>query len=111
MTAAPPHRRRHLLALLTLPTLLALAGLTLPPPGAAAPLVELNSASLAALDRVKGIGPELSERLLEERRRAAFADWADLMRRVPGIGPKRAARLSAAGLRVNGAPAPPRTAE
>lgn len=100
MHTAPPLRRRRLLALPALLVPLALAGL--PPSGAAAPLVELNSASLPALDGVKGIGPELSERLLEERRRAAFADWADLMRRVPGIGPKRAARLSAAGLRVQG---------
>jgi competence protein ComEA len=66
-----------------------------------APL-ELNSASRAELESLAGIGLQLAERLLAARSQALFADWADLRRRVPGIGTARARRLSAQGLRVNG---------
>lgn len=67
---------------------------------AAAAAQDVNTASQAELERVRGIGVALSERLLEERAQRPFRDWADLMARVPGIKPARAARLSAAGLRV-----------
>lgn len=66
--------------------------------------VELNSATVAELDSVKGIGPALSRRVLEERQKTPFTDWADVMARVRGVGPKAAARWSASGLTVNGQP-------
>lgn len=66
--------------------------------------VELNSATVAELDSVKGIGPALSRRVLEERQKAPFADWADFMARVRGVGARAAARWSAADLTVNGEP-------
>lgn len=66
-----------------------------------APL-ELNTASRAELESLAGIGLQLAERLLTARSQALFADWANLRRRVPGIGVARARRLSAQGLRVNG---------
>lgn len=73
--------------------------------------VELNHATQAQLETVRGIGPDLSTRLVGERRQSPFADWADLVRRVPGIGRASAARLSAAGLTVQGRPfAPPAAA-
>lgn len=65
--------------------------------------VELNLANQAELEQVKGVGPQLSDRLLEERRRGAFRDWADMIRRMKGVGPASAAKLSAAGLTVAGA--------
>ena len=61
--------------------------------------VEANTASRAALESVPGLGPALVQRLLAAR---PFADWADLMRRVPGIKAASARKLSAAGLRVAG---------
>lgn len=61
--------------------------------------LELNSASRAELESLTGIGPDLAERLLAAR---PFKDWRDLRRRVAGIGPKLAAKLSAQGLRVQG---------
>lgn len=64
--------------------------------------VDVNSASEADLDSIKGIGPSTSTRILEERKVSKFKDWADLIQRVPGIGDKRAAKLSAEGLTVNG---------
>ena len=72
--------------------------------------VDVNQASVAELDGIKGIGPSLSQRILQARQTGPFQDWADLRRRVKGIGSKSAANLSAAGLSVNGAayePLPP----
>jgi competence protein ComEA len=64
--------------------------------------VDLNLANQAELEMVKGIGPQLSERILLERAEGPFADWEDFIARLKGLGPSHAARLSAAGLRVGG---------
>lgn len=64
--------------------------------------VDVNKADQAALESVKGIGPALSGKILAERKTAAFKDWPDFMDRVVGVGPKSAARLSEAGLTING---------
>jgi len=65
--------------------------------------VEVNKADQASLETVKGIGPALSGKLLDERKKAPFKDWADLIDRVQGVGPGNAARFSTAGLTVNNA--------
>lgn len=64
--------------------------------------VDVNKADQAALDTIKGIGPAKSKAILEERGKGEFKDWADFQKRVKGIGDKNAARLSEAGLQVNG---------
>lgn len=64
--------------------------------------VDLNLANQAELEMVKGIGPQLSERILAERAQGRFVDWDDFTARMKGIGPHHAARLSAAGLRIGG---------
>ena len=65
--------------------------------------VDVNRASAADLDGLSGIGPASSTLMLNEREQhGAYLDWHDLMVRVKGIGRARAARLSAAGLTVNG---------
>jgi len=64
--------------------------------------VDVNKADQAALDTVKGIGPAKSKAILEERSKGEFKDWADFQKRVKGIGGKNAAKLSEAGLQVNG---------
>lgn len=64
--------------------------------------VDVNKADAAALDGVKGIGPAKTKAILDERKKGEFKDWADLEQRVKGIGGKNAAKLSAAGLVVNG---------
>lgn len=66
--------------------------------------VELNRASEAELDGLKGIGPALSRRILEARDQGPFQDWNDFLGRVTGVGPRSATRLSAEGLTVNGQP-------
>ena len=98
-----------MLAHLALAALLAAGGM-----GMAWAAVDANRASEAELDGVRGIGPDLSGRILAQRRQAPFQDWGDFIARVRGMGPARAARLSAEGLTVNGqaygahpAPQPP----
>ena len=68
--------------------------------------VDINLASEAELDGVKGFGPSTTARILTERQKARFKDWNDLMARIKGIKPASAAKLSANGLTVNGAPCP-----
>lgn len=63
---------------------------------------EVNKATAAELDAIKGIGPSLSGKILDERKKAPFKDWGDFVDRVPGIGEGNAAKFSAAGLTVNG---------
>lgn len=65
--------------------------------------IELNKASQAELETVKGIGPSMSGRILEARKSGAFKDWADVLERVKGVGPGNASKFSADGLTVNGA--------
>lgn len=65
--------------------------------------VDANQASVAELDGIKGIGPAMSSRILDERKKGPFKDWADLMSRVKGVGQASAARLSSEGLTVSGA--------
>ena len=68
--------------------------------------VDVNKASAADLDSVKGIGPAISAKIVEERKKGEFKDWNDLVSRVKGIGETSAAKLSEAGLTVNGAAYP-----
>lgn len=68
----------------------------------AAPL-EVNVANQAELEQIKGLGPQRVDVLLAERRaHGAFSSWADLQRRIKGIGPATARKLSEAGLVVGG---------
>lgn len=66
--------------------------------------LDLNKASEAELDSIKGIGPATSSKILAERKKASFKDWADFITRVQGIGEAKAARFSAEGVTVNGLP-------
>ncbi len=66
--------------------------------------IEVNKASLAELEGIKGVGPSTSTKILSERQRALFTDWDDIINRVQGLGPKKATKLSAQGLTVNGSP-------
>ena len=65
--------------------------------------VDVNTASAADLDSVKGIGPGMSKRIINERAKGQFKDWGDFIARVKGLGEKNAANFSAGGMTVNGA--------
>lgn len=88
---------------------LALAATALLAGSALAAGLDVNTATQAQLEQLRGIGVATSERLLAERARLPFADWADLIARVPGMGRRGAQRLSEQGLRVGEQPyTPPR---
>jgi competence protein ComEA len=64
--------------------------------------VDVNKATAAELDGIKGIGPGISAKILDERKKGNFKDWNDLVDRVKGIGEGNAAKFSTEGLTVNG---------
>lgn len=64
--------------------------------------VDVNKASAAELDGIKGIGPAISEKIIQERKKGNFKDWNDFIGRVSGVGETTAAKFSAEGLTVNG---------
>jgi competence protein ComEA len=64
--------------------------------------VDVNKATAAELDGIKGIGPGISGKILDERKKGQFKDWNDLVTRVNGIGETNAAKFSAEGMTVNG---------
>jgi competence protein ComEA len=65
--------------------------------------VDVNKASQAELETIKGIGPSVSTRILDERKKGEFKDWSDMVVRVKGVGPGNAKRFASDGLTVNGA--------
>jgi competence protein ComEA len=65
--------------------------------------VDANKATQAELESIKGIGPAISGKILDERKKGAFKDWNDMIERVKGVGEGNAAKFSAEGLTVNGA--------
>lgn len=83
----------HKIAFLFLPWLLAPAW-----------ALEINHATEAELDGLRGLGPAFTRRILSERDIRPFTDWPDLMRRVSGMGGFTAQKLSAQGLTVQNQP-------
>jgi competence protein ComEA len=64
--------------------------------------VDVNKATAAELDGIKGIGPSTSKAIVDERKKGDFKNWEDLITRVKGIGEGNAAKFSAEGLTVKG---------
>jgi competence protein ComEA len=66
--------------------------------------VDVNKATAAELDSVKGIGPSTSKTIVDERKKHGdFKSWEDFISRTKGIGETKASTLSKEGLTVNGA--------
>jgi competence protein ComEA len=65
--------------------------------------VDVNKATEAELDSIKGIGPVTSKLITSERKKGEFKSWEDFVTRVKGVGDKSAAKFSAEGLTVGGA--------
>src|SRR5665811_1525264 len=65
--------------------------------------VDVNKASAAEMDSIKGIGPAISTKILDERKKGNFKDWPDFIERVKGVGENNAAKFSTEGLTVGGA--------
>jgi competence protein ComEA len=61
--------------------------------------VNVNTATQAQLETVRGIGPKTAQTIVSERSRGgAYESFQDLTDRVKGIGSKKAAALQAGGL-------------
>lgn len=56
-------------------------------------LVHINTAGMAELQSLPGIGPVYAERIMVERRERPFTEKHDLLR-VTGIGEKRLAQIA-----------------
>jgi competence protein ComEA len=65
--------------------------------------VDVNKATEAELDGIKGIGPVTTKLIISERKKGEFKSWDDFVARVKGVGDKSAAKFSAEGLTVSGA--------
>lgn len=65
--------------------------------------VDINKASEAELDGIKGVGPATSALIVAERKKSEFKTWEDFIARVKGVGEKSAAKFSAEGMTVGGA--------
>ena len=55
--------------------------------------VDVNKATEAQLDAVKGIGPVTSKMITSERKKRDFKNWDDFIERIKGVGDARAAKL------------------
>ena len=64
--------------------------------------VDANKATQAELETIKGVGPAISGKILDERKKSPFKDWADMVGRVQGVGDGNAAKFSTEGMTVNG---------
>ena len=64
--------------------------------------VDVNQATEAELDSIRGIGPGTTRTILAERDKGEFKDWSDFIKRVKGMGLKNAVKYSAQGLTVGG---------
>lgn len=64
--------------------------------------LELNQASEAELDSLRGMGPALNRVVRQAREQQPFASWADFQARVAGVGAAKARAFSGQGLTVNG---------
>lgn len=81
-----------------------LAGLAMLAAFSAFAAVEANKATPAELDGLKGVGPSMSQKIIDARKQSEFKSWDDFMARVKGVKEKTAEKLSAEGLTVNGKP-------
>ena len=91
----PTFRRKHMLKKI-------LAFIVMLYAAVAFAAVDVNKASAAELDGIKGIGPAISGKIIEERKKGNFKDWDDFIVRVKGVGEGNAAKFSAEGLTVGG---------
>jgi competence protein ComEA len=69
---------------------------------AGASALDIQQATEAELDSLRGLGPSLTAKVLAARAEKPFDSWADLMQRVNGIREAMAQRLSDQGLTVQG---------
>ena len=63
--------------------------------------VNVNTATVAELEALRGVGPVLAHHIAQERiRNGPFVDASDLLSRISEIGPKSLDALEAEGLTI-----------
>ncbi|WP_051919384.1 ComEA family DNA-binding protein [Basilea psittacipulmonis] len=62
--------------------------------------VDINAASMAELQTLKGVGPKLAETIYLERQKSSFKSEEDLLERVKGLGKVKLAKLLKQGLKI-----------
>lgn len=72
-------------------------------PESALAAVNANTASPDELRTVRGIGPSIAQRIVDERRRGAYSSLDDLQARVRGVGEASVRKMAAGGLVVGAA--------
>lgn len=66
--------------------------------------IDVNTASIEALDSIKGIGPKMAKSIIEARNSGGpFESYSDLADRVKGLGEKKIKSLRKAGLFIKNA--------
>lgn len=65
--------------------------------------VNANTASVDELQTVRGIGPAIAQRIVEERSKGPFKSLDDLQSRVKGVGNASVKKMAAAGLTTGSA--------
>lgn len=67
--------------------------------------VDLNLASHIELESIRGIGPKMTERIIEERTtHGPFTSWIDFAARVKGVGNKKLITMQKDNLTLKGFP-------
>lgn len=68
--------------------------------------IDINTATVAQLTQLKGIGEKTALSIVQERQaHGSFASFDALAQRVKGLGAKKIAQLRSQGLRLSGAQA------
>lgn len=64
--------------------------------------VNANTASVEELQTVRGIGPTIAQRIVDERAKGPYKSLDDLQSRVKGVGNSSVKKMAAAGLTTGG---------
>jgi competence protein ComEA len=68
--------------------------------------LDLNQATRAEIEAVRGVGVELTDRLLAARERGPFQDWGEARKRVKGLGKRALMGFAEAGFHIRNQPPP-----
>ena len=63
---------------------------------------DINTATRAEIEAVRGVGVVLTDRIIEQRKIKPFQSWQDAQKRVRGLGKRNVAGFRDADMRING---------
>ncbi len=68
--------------------------------------IDLNQATRAEIEAARGVGVELTDRLLAAREQGPFQDWGEARKRVKGLGKRALMGFAEAGFHIRNQPPP-----